>query len=113
MDDRTNYYECPTCGFKCSDGEVYMNHAVNCRLLSTRATTHGSFASNAHISQDLRRYFRDQAGWHLLSEVQRESLDMVATKISRILSGNPNHADHWGDIAGYATLAKPPGDNPP
>ena len=43
---------------------------------------------------------------------------MIVHKIGRILAGNPNHSDHWHDIAGYATLvdaqlcAKPlvPGD---
>jgi hypothetical protein len=36
--------------------------------------------------------------------MQRESLDMIAHKIARILNGNPNVHDHWHDIAGYATL---------
>ena len=29
---------------------------------------------------------------------------MIAHKIGRILAGDPNHIDHWLDIAGYATL---------
>jgi hypothetical protein len=35
---------------------------------------------------------------------QLQALDMIATKISRIVNGNPNHTDSWTDIAGYATL---------
>jgi hypothetical protein len=35
---------------------------------------------------------------------QRESLDMIACKASRILNGDPNHLDSWVDIAGYATI---------
>jgi len=35
---------------------------------------------------------------------QLQALDMIATKISRIVNGNPNHTDSWIDIAGYATL---------
>jgi hypothetical protein len=31
-------------------------------------------------------------------------LEMIAHKIARILSGDPNHRDHWEDIAGYAEL---------
>jgi hypothetical protein len=27
-----------------------------------------------------------------------------AHKIGRILAGNPDHKDHWDDIAGYTTL---------
>jgi hypothetical protein len=37
--------------------------------------------------------------------VQREALDYIAGKLSRILSGQPGHADHFRDIAGYAELA--------
>ena len=29
---------------------------------------------------------------------------MIIAKLSRIIYGNPNHADHWIDIAGYAKL---------
>ena len=31
---------------------------------------------------------------------------MIAVKISRILTGDPSHADNWHDIAGYATLVE-------
>lgn len=41
-----------------------------------------------------------------LSAVQRESLDMMATKIARIVCGDPNDPDHWLDIEGYAKLAR-------
>jgi len=33
-----------------------------------------------------------------------ESLDLICTKLSRIVTGDCNHQDHWLDIAGYATL---------
>jgi hypothetical protein len=39
-----------------------------------------------------------------MTMVQDEALSMIVMKISRILTGDPNHADHWADIAGYATL---------
>jgi len=35
---------------------------------------------------------------------QREALDMICHKIARIVNGNPDYADSWTDIAGYATL---------
>jgi hypothetical protein len=35
---------------------------------------------------------------------QRESLDMIQHKISRILNGDPNIVDSWADIAGYAHI---------
>ena len=33
-----------------------------------------------------------------------EALDLIASKIGRMLSGNLNYIDNWHDIAGYATL---------
>ncbi len=31
---------------------------------------------------------------------------MICLKISRIVTGDPEHPDNWHDIAGYATLAE-------
>ena len=74
-------------------------------ILSTRAKTHGDFADTARISQDMKRIVQSEVGWDKLSDVQREVLQMIMTKIARIVSGNPNVKDHWDDIAGYAKLA--------
>ena len=65
-------------------------------LLCERAATHGDYADNAHIMQALKRLLREQGGWQKLSDVQRESLDMIALKAGRILTGNPNERDAWG-----------------
>jgi hypothetical protein len=43
--------------------------------------------------------------WNELDDIQREALQMIASKIARILSGNHAEIDHWKDIAGYANLA--------
>lgn len=81
-----------------------MANDVN-ETLEQRGATHGDFAVNAEISQQLR------AALHLgnyvdLHPVQREALDMICHKMARICSGNPDEKDHWHDIAGYATLAE-------
>jgi hypothetical protein len=47
---------------------------------------------------------REQDGWRRLKSHQKESLDMIAHKISRILNGDPQHRDSWVDIAGYAQI---------
>lgn len=39
-----------------------------------------------------------------LSPEQTEALEMIATKLGRILCGNPNNIDSWTDIIGYCTL---------
>ena len=75
------------------------------QLTEERGKTHGSFATNAIISQGIKDFMRMQSGWHRLTFVQREALDVQALKISRILSGQSFFADHWADIGGYAELA--------
>lgn len=74
------------------------------RILSERNVTHGSFTENARIAQELKMIMRRGAGWTKLSPTMRESLELVALKVSRILAGSPTHIDSWDDIAGYATL---------
>jgi len=73
-------------------------------ILQTREKTHGSFELNADISQNLKGIFRAELGSTVLPPAQREALDMIALKLSRILSGQANFEDHWLDIAGYAKL---------
>lgn len=34
----------------------------------------------------------------------KEALEMIQTKVGRILTGDPTHRDSWHDIAGYAVL---------
>lgn len=73
-------------------------------LLTARATTHGSFADNGRVSQTLKRALRSTASYEHLLDTMREAADMICTKLSRIVSGNPHEPDHWEDIAGYAQL---------
>ena len=75
------------------------------QLTDERGTTHGSFEQNAQISQELKAYFYKYQAHDEMNLVQREALDMIALKLSRILSGHTNFRDHWDDIAGYAHLA--------
>jgi hypothetical protein len=74
-------------------------------LIQERHKTHGDFPANARLSQSMKEMFRDEPGWATLSNSRREALDMIALKLSRILSGKAHEADHWDDIAGYAKLA--------
>lgn len=74
-------------------------------LLNDRGTTHGSFADNAYYGQVLRCLFRESSHWRSMRAEHREALDMIACKLSRIMSGQATFLDHWLDLAGYATLA--------
>ena len=73
-------------------------------LLEERQKTHGNFNRNATISQEIKEIYR-KAGVNGFKDVHREALDMIALKLSRILSGQANFKDHWRDLSGYALLA--------
>jgi hypothetical protein len=73
-------------------------------VLADREKGYGKFEDLAVISQALKGAFRAWPNWDRLMQDQREALDMIAVKIGRIMNGNPNYADSWVDIAGYATL---------
>ena len=75
-------------------------------ILSERNKTHGEFADNARFSQEMKRLFQSSDYWEGLSDVHKESLDMIALKISRILSGQADFKDHWLDICGYSKLGE-------
>lgn len=74
------------------------------KILKEREKTHGDYAMHSMISQDLKSYLRHTDGWPRLSPEQKESVEMICHKIARILAGDPEHVDHWQDVAGYATL---------
>jgi len=73
-------------------------------VLTERGTRYGPFPAHAVITQALKSVMNTQPGWKRLSSSQKESLEMVAHKIGRILNGDPNYDDSWVDIAGYAQL---------
>ena len=72
-------------------------------LTSERGTTHGNFEDNARISQELKTVIHYENA--NMTAVQREAIDMICMKLSRIASGHAHFKDHWDDISGYAHLA--------
>jgi hypothetical protein len=85
-------------------GTVYHNTKSPEALTTTRNTTHGDFKTNARLSQHLKAVFRSYDGWDHLDDVEKESMDMIALKFSRILSGKSLEKQHWEDVEGYAHL---------
>ncbi len=75
-------------------------------ILDERGKRYGQFTGHAEISQQLKRIlFTYQSVRRCsLDYDQLEALDMICHKIARILNGDPNYADSWIDIAGYAQL---------
>lgn len=72
-------------------------------VLVERGKRYGRFDHHAAISQQFKCILR-QGTWNQLGDDQREALEMIVHKIARILNGDPNYADSWQDIAGYAQL---------
>jgi len=49
---------------------------------------------------------RAPPGWNRLPAMHKQALTVIADKIARMLSGDPNYADNWHDIQGYAKLVE-------
>ena len=73
-------------------------------ILEQRGSRYGRFEDNAWIAQLVKQAFRYGFGYDNLYDDQKEALDQIASKISRIVIGDRDYADNWDDIAGYAKL---------
>lgn len=75
-------------------------------LLDDRGRDYGKFIEGAEVMQMLKRIVHNyiEARGTQLAFDQREALDMIMHKVGRIINGNPDKADSWRDVAGYATL---------
>ena len=74
--------------------------------LDERGTRYGDFMGHAEITCELKGTIAQYAitRGKKLEVDQQEALDMICHKIGRILNGDPDYADSWHDIAGYAQL---------
>ena len=68
----------------------------------TRTDTHGPAREQFLAAQELKQV---ALTFKRLPPVKQEALEMIFTKISRILTGSSDFEDHWEDIAGYAMRA--------
>ena len=75
------------------------------QTLSERGARYGDFADHAKIAQSIKRGMMYR-GMDDLPDMHRQALEVIADKIARILSGDPNYADNWHDIQGYARLVE-------
>lgn len=82
------------------------------KVLAERGNRYGDFTDHAKIAQALQQTMHggingiSRTNWYKLDDVQRQALTVIADKIARILSGDPNYDDNWIDIQGYAKLAQ-------
>ena len=93
-----------------ADGQLFTNPPFtemtdsNFSPLPDRDRQHGVVAAVGEISQAMKAIMRSSPNWPRMGCGGRESLEMIAHKIARILAGaNPCDREHWEDVAGYAT----------
>lgn len=74
--------------------------------LKDRGDRYGAFTGHAEVTQNLKGEIRRQLRMRqkTLADDQQEALDMICHKMARIVNGDPDYADSWIDIAGYAKL---------
>lgn len=72
--------------------------------LTERGKRYGEYPEHARITQAVKDVMRACPNWAALAAHQKETLEMIAHKIGRILNGDPNYHDSWHDIVGYAKL---------
>lgn len=73
--------------------------------LAERGARYGDFADHARMAQRIQRAMHT-AGWESLPDMHRQALTVIADKIARVLTGDPNYPDNWHDIQGYAKLVE-------
>lgn len=80
-------------------------------ITTARGSVYGPFLHNALVAQHIKAAMRalpdpDNEGlkWENLPIDVREGLDLIALKISRIVTGDPEYLDNWDDIGGYAKI---------
>lgn len=94
----------PTNPSPAAGAEPGTTNAMIDSTLQERGKRYGTFSGHAMISQSLKAVMQETRNWQRLAPDQREALEMIQHKIGRILNGDPDYADSWHDIAGYASL---------
>jgi len=88
-------------------GEITMDKPSDIKeTLNERGKRYGKFTGHAAISKDLRDVMAATSSWEHLTPDKQEALIIIMHKVARILNGDPEYADSWHDIAGYATLVR-------
>lgn len=82
--------------------------------LETRKDSYGSFRANSVVAQEIIESFQTAvnknkkiADLHPSAKASVvNATTMIASKLSRLATGDPLHIDSWHDIAGYAILMR-------
>jgi len=69
-----------------------------------RGETHGDYTEMAQTAQAIKAVMHASPNWDRMAPHLRESLELSATKIARIVHGDFSCYDHWDDLRGYSQL---------
>lgn len=72
-------------------------------ILDERGSRYGDFIDNATIAQAMKMAAIGNV-WADMDADAREAIDMICTKISRIVTADWRYVDNWRDIEGFAKL---------
>ena len=79
-------------------------------VTAERGKRYGNYADHAAISQAIKNILysaldtNPNVDLDTLDDDIKETLEMIAHKLGRIVNGDPYYADSYIDIAGYAKL---------
>ena len=89
---------------KWKEGEERMNKVDS--TLDERGSRYGEFSDVSDTTQAIKNIIASGENADKLNAYQIEALDMIASKIARIVNGDPDYIDNWHDISGYARLVE-------
>ena len=71
------------------------------QLSFNREKNHGTWHDNAEVMMGLLDVMHAAKNWKTLGRPRQASLTMMAAKLARILTGNPDFLDHLDDFPNY------------
>lgn len=87
------------------------SETIDIEVTLAKRQVYGDFEEVGHVAQGMKTILRNSLNRHALSRAEQEALDMICTKMARIVCGDPGQKDSWHDISGYARLAEKEVDN--
>ena len=73
-------------------------------ILKERGARYGEFKDHSDLCQGIKTIMHSAPSWDKCTNSQKQSLEVIADKIARMLNGDPSYDDNWVDIIGYSQL---------
>jgi hypothetical protein len=83
--------------------EVCMEQTTD-EILQARHQDYGTYYDLSVSIQRIKMAIRDCAGWQTLDDDMKETFEMIAIKMARLMNGDKYKQDSWDDILGYTKL---------